>query len=479
MLYYRDFAALRRAQLGGIDRSSQARLARLRAARRPATDVAKPFAADAWALVRGLRAQSAATSAAASRRSRSRASATTTTRGSRSSKHGRSSGAPARIAAQREAVAAKLTAVVEAFDAWTPSIDDPDWGHAEALTALAADALERGQVRAGARSRRAGAAACAGVSRGASSYAPRCRARGRAIGRCNAQRERGCVLRRAGIRYALCDGAARTLRTARRAAARRPRARAAQRAREPPGALSDACGCCRRTRSSSSCRAARARPRSAPSSTSIGSGSKTRGASSQQCRPLRSEGLADAASSCARSGRAGDVEYRHDPRRPARCRVARHGARGCDAGCEAGAARTRRSEAGCSTRPTIISAPWLLRESQRRRPAAGATCRCGLQRTRWGSCSNSGTVSLNAALLFLEPAARALSVHSRALPFDRAESLAASSGPPSRATSPTTKRSTGGLTAAWHEIPLWAHPDARAERWRRSSSARSRIRPSS
>ena len=54
----------------------------------------------------------------------------------------------ARDPARREAVAAQLTAVVEAFDAWTPSIDDPDWGHAEALTALAADALERGQVRA-------------------------------------------------------------------------------------------------------------------------------------------------------------------------------------------------------------------------------------------------------------------------------------------------------------------------------------------
>jgi Tfp pilus assembly protein PilF len=50
-------------------------------------------------------------------------------------------------AAQGEALAAQLAAVVEAFDAWTPSIDDPDWGYAEALTALAANALDRGQVR--------------------------------------------------------------------------------------------------------------------------------------------------------------------------------------------------------------------------------------------------------------------------------------------------------------------------------------------
>ena len=50
-------------------------------------------------------------------------------------------------AAQSEAFVAKLTAAVEAFAAWTPSIDDPDWGHAEALTALATNALERGQLR--------------------------------------------------------------------------------------------------------------------------------------------------------------------------------------------------------------------------------------------------------------------------------------------------------------------------------------------
>ena len=53
------------------------------------------------------------------------------------------------------------------------------------------DGACRGRARArpgahGARSRRAGAAACAGLSRGGRAYAPRCRARGPAIERCNA-----------------------------------------------------------------------------------------------------------------------------------------------------------------------------------------------------------------------------------------------------------------------------------------------------
>jgi tetratricopeptide (TPR) repeat protein len=50
--------------------------------------------------------------------------------------------------AKRAAAAAKLEAVVAAFEMWTPSLDDPDWGYAEALTGLAAAALERGQTRA-------------------------------------------------------------------------------------------------------------------------------------------------------------------------------------------------------------------------------------------------------------------------------------------------------------------------------------------
>jgi hypothetical protein len=48
----------------------------------------------------------------------------------------------------RAELEAKLTAAVTAFDAWTPTIDDPEWGHAEALAALGESALARGDVRA-------------------------------------------------------------------------------------------------------------------------------------------------------------------------------------------------------------------------------------------------------------------------------------------------------------------------------------------
>ena len=146
VLYYRDFAALRRAQLGGIDRSSQARL-RACAQRDSATDVAKPFAADAWVLVAacaliggdGRRSEQALALARDSDDDNPRIALVEAWALERSA---------GTDPARREAVAAQLTAVVQAFDAWTPSIDDPDWGHAEALTALAADALARGQVRA-------------------------------------------------------------------------------------------------------------------------------------------------------------------------------------------------------------------------------------------------------------------------------------------------------------------------------------------
>jgi hypothetical protein len=145
VLYYRDFAALRLAQLGGNDRAALERLGEC--ARRdvpPALD--KRFAADAWVLV------AACAELAGDDGRRERALSHARERDDDNPRIAlveawtleREAGADT---AQRDAVSAKLAAVVEAFEAWAPSLDDPDWGHAEALTALAATALERGQAR--------------------------------------------------------------------------------------------------------------------------------------------------------------------------------------------------------------------------------------------------------------------------------------------------------------------------------------------
>ena len=141
-----------------------------------------------------------ATTAAASGRSRMRASATTTTRASRSSKRGRSSRRGRRRRGATRCGRGEARGVVEAFDAWAPSIDDPDWGHAEALTALGRRGARARRGAHGARSHRASAAARAGLSRRRSTCGPRCR-RAHGGARCSARSHR-CVLRRAGIRYA-------------------------------------------------------------------------------------------------------------------------------------------------------------------------------------------------------------------------------------------------------------------------------------
>jgi predicted metal-dependent hydrolase len=83
-----------------------------------------------------------------------------------------------------------------------------------------------------------------------------------------------------------------------------------------------------------------------------------------------------------------------------------------------------------------------------------------LQRTRWGSCSSSGTVSLNAALLFLEPnVVRYLFVHELchlvALNHSRKFWTEVARH------EPDYEALDRRLTQAWHEIPLWAHPEAR------------------
>ena len=146
VLYYRDFAALRHAQLGRLDRTHGARVEAC-AQRDVTAGVAKRFAAEAWvlaaacALVTGDedRSEEALAMARGLDEDNPRIALVEAWALERA----------AGTDAKRSAVLGeKLTAVVAAFDAWTPSIDDPDWGHAEALTALAASALEQGQVRA-------------------------------------------------------------------------------------------------------------------------------------------------------------------------------------------------------------------------------------------------------------------------------------------------------------------------------------------
>jgi len=145
VFYYRDFAALRRAQLGAADRSVSARLGSC-AQRNVPTGLDKRFAAEAWVLV------AACAHVAGDDGRRERALVLARERDDDNPRIAlveawammREAGTDP---AQRDAVAAKLEAVAEAFDAWTPSIDDPDWGHAESLTTLAGFALERGQVR--------------------------------------------------------------------------------------------------------------------------------------------------------------------------------------------------------------------------------------------------------------------------------------------------------------------------------------------
>jgi hypothetical protein len=145
VLYYRDFAALRRAQLGSLDRVGIGRLEDC-AEREVATDLEKGVAADAWVLV------AACALVGDDERRREQALARARERDDDNPRIGLVEAWALELAANdepghRETMAGKLAAVVEAFQAWVPSIDDPDWGHAEALTALAANALERGQVR--------------------------------------------------------------------------------------------------------------------------------------------------------------------------------------------------------------------------------------------------------------------------------------------------------------------------------------------
>lgn len=176
-----------------------------------------------------------------------------------------------------------------------------------------------------------------------------------------------------------------------------------------------------------------------------------------RCRPLRADGLPTRIELKA-IGRSWDVEYRQAPGAGARCRP-------LDTSLEVTTSAADRRDADAALRGWLLDEadyhlrPWLLREAQTvgKRPA---NVQVRLQRTRWGSCSNSGTVSLNAALLFLEPAVvRYLFVHELchliALNHSRRFWAAVARFEPGYEA--LDRR----LTEAWHEIPLWVHPEPR------------------
>jgi predicted metal-dependent hydrolase len=176
-----------------------------------------------------------------------------------------------------------------------------------------------------------------------------------------------------------------------------------------------------------------------------------------QSRPLRREGLPTSVELLA-IDRRWNIDYRHDPSSPLRCRAR-------ESVLEVSTPEESRRGADDALRGWLLDeadyhlTPWLKREALvvGRRPAK---VQVRLQRTRWGSCSNSGTVSLNAALMFLEPAVvRYLLVHELchliALNHSRKFWNAVARY------EPDYEALDRRLTKAWNEIPLWAHPEAR------------------
>jgi predicted metal-dependent hydrolase len=103
--------------------------------------------------------------------------------------------------------------------------------------------------------------------------------------------------------------------------------------------------------------------------------------------------------------------------------------------------------------------PWVLREAELVGQAPRRV-QVRLQRTRWGSCSTSGTVSLNAALLFVAPAVvRYLLIHELCHFISLNHSRRFWSAVARH--EPDFEALDRELTRSWADIPLWAHPDAR------------------
>jgi predicted metal-dependent hydrolase len=157
-------------------------------------------------------------------------------------------------------------------------------------------------------------------------------------------------------------------------------------------------------------------------------------------------------------GRSWQVRYRHQPGVRPQCRAAGDVLELHTRDPEHRGAR-RQLRAWLLEQARTCLKPWLLREAEivGRGPK---TVQIRLQRTRWGSCSNSANISLNAGLMFLEPAlVRYLMIHELCHLFALNHSTrfwraVARFEPDYRALDRQ-------LGEAWAEIPLWAHASAR------------------
>ena len=151
------------------------------------------------------------------------------------------------------------------------------------------------------------------------------------------------------------------------------------------------------------------------------------------------------------------VRYMHDPAARPICRFAEAAllVRTCDA--------ERRDAPELLRRWLIEQArlhlrPWLLREAAIV-DVAPTSVRVRLQRTRWGSCSSAGGISLNAGLLFLAPElVRYLLIHelSHMLVLNHSRRFW-------RAVErhePDWRDLDRRLSEAWGAVPIWAHERA-------------------
>ncbi len=159
-------------------------------------------------------------------------------------------------------------------------------------------------------------------------------------------------------------------------------------------------------------------------------------------------------------GRSWDVDYARESASRARCRASGQSLQVVTtAGGRRNAETALRTWLLAQAKTHLV--PWLHREAERvgRRPNA---VQIRLQRTRWGSCSSAGTISLNAGLLFVEPdVVRYLLIHelchlismSHSRRFWRAVERY----------EPDYRRLDRRLSDAWAAVPAWVHERANAE----------------